>query len=90
MTQKGNKQEDKCNTITIDYRLLSHYQNPDALLLYHFQYRSWPEEGNPPSTTGLVYVNDQVQKIQRPSGPSGPVIVHCRWVYMYLELRSVL
>ncbi|EDO35064.1 predicted protein, partial [Nematostella vectensis] len=48
----------------------------DSLLVYHFQYHNWSAHGMPPRMNGLVFLHEQVQKIQS-TEDHGPTVVHC-------------
>lgn len=48
----------------------------ESRLLYHFQYRRWGETGLPQAQS-LVYLHQQVHKVQSGEQHHGPIIVHC-------------
>ena len=54
-----------------------HTQDGSSLPVKQFQFMSWPEEGVPEASSGLIYLIGQVQKWQMNSG-NKPIVVHCR------------
>lgn len=48
----------------------------DTHLLYHFQYRRWGETGLPQAHS-LVYLQQQLHKVQLGREHHGPIIIHC-------------
>ncbi|CAH3197088.1 unnamed protein product, partial [Porites evermanni] len=58
-------------------RLEDHTQrSDDTHLLYHFQYRRWGEIGLPQAHS-LVYLQQQLHKVQLGQEHHGPIIIHC-------------
>ena len=62
-----------------DHCQLFHTQSDDSHLLYHFQYRRWGETGLPQAHS-LVYLQQQLHKVQLGQEHHGPIIIHCRYV----------
>lgn len=54
-----------------------HLQSDESLVLYHFQYHGWKENGLTRAES-LVYLQQQVHKVE-PGEHRGPIIVHCRY-----------
>ena len=51
-------------------------QDGSSLPVKQFHHTSWPEEGIPDTSAGLLNLMDQVQRWQRSSG-NHPIVVHC-------------
>ena len=54
-----------------------HSQSDESLVLYHFQYHGWKEDGLTRAES-LVYLQQQVHKVEH-GEHRGPIIVHCRY-----------
>ena len=59
------------------FYIFFHSQSDESLVLYHFQYHGWKENGLT-RTESLVYLQQQVHKVET-GEHRGPIIVHCRY-----------
>ncbi|KAJ7358734.1 hypothetical protein OS493_021509 [Desmophyllum pertusum] len=55
---------------------LRRHGSDESLVLYHFQYQGWKENGLTRAES-LVYLQQQVHKVEPGEYHNGPIIVHC-------------
>lgn len=51
-------------------------------MIWHYQYLSWPDHGVPQEPGGVLSFLEQVNAKQSEILNTGPMIIHCRYVWV--------